>query len=128
MDDVVEAVEVDVDHALPVLLLKCGEGVVAGDACVEDDAPVGAVGRDVGLDRRAGGLGRAHIEEERADLGTRLFAEADGLVHLGGRPAAVENERVPRAGELDRAGASDAARGACDENGFLVVGHDPFLN
>ena len=62
MDNVIETVEIGVDHAVPVILAERRKRAVAGDACVTDHAIPCAVVSHFLFQHRAALLAVAHVE------------------------------------------------------------------
>jgi hypothetical protein len=115
--------EVDVELALPVVVLDAHDELVEGDpGVVHEDVEAPHGGHH--LVDRLGGRGRVgHVELEEAHLGgAGLAAEARGLLGGGDVAREVEGEPRPPSRQFHRDRPPDAPGGTGDEGGLSLEG------
>ncbi len=90
MNHVIEPIQVNVNHVLPVLFFERRESVVARDTRVQKNAPVGAMRFNIGFNGtvRAASV-RSHIKKARSQASTEFSTEAHGFVHRFRRVTAI---------------------------------------
>nr|CUV46104.1 protein of unknown function [Ralstonia solanacearum] len=124
MHDVVEAVQARFEHDVPVLLGQRGKRGIARHTRAQDDAVVGAVFRDIGLEQGTAGHPVPHVKLHHA-CGTPLGL--DGRYNGFGiaAPAAAMHGDLEAVGcQSVGYGATDAPAGTCHEN---AAAHDAKL-
>ena len=117
--DVVETVEIGIEHGVPGVVGQRGKSRIARDARVEDQTIVGAVFGDIGFDRRAGLCAVGTVEGDQARGAPQCAHRIGNLAGLGFALAIMHDdiEAIARKTLGDR--AADAAAGTGDENGVV---------
>jgi hypothetical protein len=116
-----DALDVGVDHRLPIVEIGLGRGLEAErePGIVDEDVGVGegaGQGRDRGLDRRA----LAHVEMQRMKIRAEFLRQhREAIVAPPGA-----DDLHPGLDVAPRQGGAESGRGAGDENaGGLLIGH-----
>ena len=121
MQHVVEAVEVGAQYRVPVVVAERGEGAVACQSGVEDDAVTGAVRGDVRFQHFADVVTVADVKLQHA---RRAAVGADvcrGFFRLGKAAATMDDDGKAVGSEALCDGTANATASTSNQYGFRVI-------
>lgn len=120
LQDVVKAPEINGENLIPILRRHAGQGAVAVDAGIQNNAPIDAVGFNIGGE--CGSCSRAvgDIKKERSGCGIEFAKFGEKCVGFCRGLSAVNDDIVAVSSQTKRRCAADAAGAARNEHGAAI--------
>jgi hypothetical protein len=116
---IVDAFQIDLDHAVELVLGHVLQLGVHDDTCVVDQDVDTAPLRNRGIDHLLQGLNVAHVGDAAECITARLLAQFDGFLDRFRRQIAHDDLRAFTR-ELDGGGLPDASSGPGDDCNFVL--------
>jgi hypothetical protein len=125
VDDVVEGVEIGVDHEVPIVTAERWKSRVASDAGIADHPVIRAMGLNIGFDRDSRCLAIGDVKKQAARLAPRRGDFGNQGLRSSALAAAMDNDRKAVTRQAQRNRPADAPGRTGDEDAATRHAADP---